>query len=322
VDGSNPATEWGPVMSVDQSPLVINPANGWVYNTNNWPYSAAGPGNSPKKSDYPAYVDDGAENFRGIHAMRVLAGQKKFTLESLRASAYDSFLPGFAALLPPLLKAYDALSATDSLRERVKEQVALLRGWDMRWSVASVPTALAVFWGEELGRRVREEAVDADLPIDDYMVSRATDAERLRALAVATDTLTARFGTWRTPWGEINRFQRLTDDIEHPFTDAGASIPVEFTSARWGSLASFGARSYRGSKKIYGTSGNSFVAVVEFGPDSVRARAVTAGGESGDTTSPHFTDQAQRYATGDLREVYFYRPQVRAHQERRYHPGE
>jgi acyl-homoserine-lactone acylase len=322
VDGSNPATEWGPLLSVDESPLVVNPPNGWVYNTNNWPYSAAGPGNSPSQSEFPAYVDRGAENFRGLHAMRVLAGQKKFTLESLRASAFDSFLPGFAALLPPLFAAYDALPATDSMRARVKEPIALLRAWDVRWSAASVPTSVAVFWGEELGRRVREEAVDADLPLDDYMVSRATGAERLRALAAAMDTLTTRFGTWRTPWGEINRFQRLTDDIVHPFTDSGPSIPVPFTSARWGSLASFGARSYRGSKKIYGTSGNSFVAVVEFGPDSVRARAVTAGGESGDPKSPHFIDQAQRYASGDLREVYFYRPQVRAHQERRYHPGE
>jgi len=96
---------------------------------------------------------------------------------------------------------------------------------------------------------------------------------------------------------------------------------VGFSSARWGSLASFGARTYKGTKKIYGTSGNSFVAVVEFG-DRVRARAVTAGGESGDPKSPHFNDQATRYATGDLRDVYFYKPQVEAHVERQYHPGQ
>ena len=94
-----------------------------------------------------------------------------------------------------------------------------------------------------------------------------------------------------------------------------------FASARWGSLASYGARSYKGSKKIYGTSGNSFVAVVEFG-DQVRAKAVTAGGESGDPKSPHFNDQAQRYATGDLRDVYFYRQQLEGHTKKTYRPGE
>ena len=73
---------------------------------------------------------------------------------------------------------------------------------------------------------------------------------------------------------------------------------------------------------MYGTGGNSFVAIVEFpGSDSVRAMAVTAGGESGDPRSPHFNDQAERYATGRLREVYFYPGQLQGHTEGQYSPG-
>ena len=123
-----------------------------------------------------------------------------------------------------------------------------------------------------------------------------------------------------TPWGEINRFQRITGDIVHPFNDKRESIPVGFTSAIWGSLAAFGARPYTGTKKWYGTSGNSFVAVVEFG-EKVRAVAVSAGGESGHPANPHFNDQAKRYSTGDLREVYYYPEQLQGHTERTYHPG-
>jgi acyl-homoserine-lactone acylase len=89
----------------------------------------------------------------------------------------------------------------------------------------------------------------------------------------------------------------------------------------WGSLASFGARPANGSKRYYGTNGNSFVAVVEFG-DKVRARAVSAGGESGDPGSPHFNDQAERYALGNLREVYFYPEQLKEHTRRTYQPGQ
>src|SRR5581483_8024654 len=137
----------------------------------------------------------------------------------------------------------------------------------------------------------------------------------LAALARASDRLVADFGTWRVPWGEINRFQRLDDAIEPSFDDTKPSIPVPFTSSQWGSLASFGARPYPNTKKWYGTSGNSFVAVVEFGP-RVKARAVTAGGESGNPSSPHFDDEAQRYASGNLREVYFYRDELEGHTER------
>jgi acyl-homoserine-lactone acylase len=305
VDGSDLATDWKGVLSFDETPNLLNPANGWLYNSNNSPWSAAGP-NSPQQSAYPAYVDAGSENARAPHAIRVLSGRKDFTLDSLVAAAYDSYLPYFADRIPSLVKAWDDLPSDDPLKAKLAEQISMVRGWDFRWGVDSVPTSLAVFWGEEAGRRG---------------AGPETAARQLRALATASDTLAADFGTWKTPWGNINRFQRITDDIVQPFSDAAPSIPVGFTSARWGSLASFGARAYKGSKKWYGTSGNSFVAVVEFG-DRIRARAVTAGGESGDPKSPHFNDEAERYATGNLREVYFYRTQLQGHTDRQYHPGQ
>jgi acyl-homoserine-lactone acylase len=155
---------------------------------------------------------------------------------------------------------------------------------------------------------------------EEFIASRATREQLLESLEAASKRLETDFGSWRTAWGEINRFQRITNDVVHPFTDQGPSIPVGFTSGQWGSLASFGARPHRGTRKWYGTSGNSFVAVVEFGP-IVRAKAVTAGGESGDPRSPHFNDQAARYSRGDLRDVYFYPSQLKGHTERVYRPG-
>lgn len=157
--------------------------------------------------------------------------------------------------------------------------------------------------------------------MEDYIGAKAAPSILLESLTAAVTRLERDFGSWQTPWGEINRFQRLTGDIEHPFRDDGPSIPVAFTSGNFGSLASFGARPYPNTKKWYGTSGNSFVAVVEFGPQ-VRARAVTAGGESGNPRSKHFNDQAERYATGNFREVYFYKRQLEGHVEREYHPGQ
>ena len=312
VDGSDPATEWQGLLSVDETPHLLNPKSGWLYNSNNWPWSAAGP-SSPKQTDYPRYVETGvAESPRGLHALRVLQNKKDFTMQSLMSAAFDSYLPAFATLVPPLVKAWDDLPATHPLKSRLAPEIAALRAWDFRWSVHSVPTTLAVYWGQEMDRQLHAGFYDA--------VARTTADQQLQALVDASDTLTADFGTWRTPWGDVNRFQRLTGDIVQPFSDAGPSIPVGFTSSEWGSLAAFGARTYPGTKKMYGTKGNSFVAVVEFG-DSVRARAISAGGESGDPASPHFNDQAERYTTGNLRDVYFYPNQLKGHIQRQYHPG-
>jgi acyl-homoserine-lactone acylase len=319
VDGSNPATEWTGLLSVEETPHLLDPKSGWLYNTNNWPWSAAGL-SSPKKEDYPVYVEQGGESARGLHAIRVLENKKDFTLDTLIAAAYDSYLPWFEKTIPSLITAWDTAPAGDPLKAKLAGQIDLLRGWDLRWGVGSVATSLAVFWGEEVRRRVADDAKKAGVSVEDYMAGKAPANLLLQSLMVASDRIEAGFGTWKTPWGDINRFQRLTGDIVQPFNDAEPSIQVGFTSSQWGSLASFGARAYPGTKKWYGTSGNSFVAVVEFG-DKVHAKAVTAGGESGHPSSPHFNDQANRYASGDLREVYFYRSQLKGHTERDYHPG-
>ena len=315
VDGSNPATEWQGLLSFDQSPNVINPDCGWVYNSNDSPWRAAGPC-SPKQSDYPAYVDNGVESARGRHAVMVLQNRKDFSIEALRDAAFDTYLPGFEKLIPDLIKAYDEAPAAHLVKTRLPDQLEALRKWDLRWSVSSVATSLAIFYGTELGR------LNAGIGPDGQDMPQLSPDQQLEALAKASDKLAADFGTWQTPWGEINRFQRLDDAIEVPhFDDSAPSTAVGFPSGKWGSLASFGARAYPNTKRWYGTSGNSFVAVVQFGKDGVRARAVTAGGISGAAGSKHFNDQAERYATGNLREVYFYPSQLQGHTERTYKPG-
>ncbi|HEX3866158.1 MAG TPA: penicillin acylase family protein, partial [Gemmatimonadaceae bacterium] len=285
VDGSDPATDWHGLLTVDESPHLLNPASGWLFNVNNWPWSAAGP-SSPKREDFPAYVEQSTtESPRGVHATRILSNKKDFTLNSLLASAFDPYLPAFAESIPQLLKAYDALPASNPLKANVADQIAMLRTWDFKWAASSIPTSLAVFYSDASrrigggGRGRRGGAASAP-----------TNEQLVEALASASDKLASDFGSWRTPWGDINRFQRINDDINSNFDDSKPSIPVPFVSSAFGSLASFGARAYPNTKKWYGTSGNSFVAVIEFG-DSVRARAVTAGGESGDPSSKHFADE-------------------------------
>ncbi|WP_287978191.1 penicillin acylase family protein [Sphingomonas sp.] len=320
VDGSDPATDWRGLHSLASLPSVANPRVGWVHNTNDWPWSAAGP-DSPKAKDYPRYMDQIGGNARGEHADLLLTGKRGWTPAGLRDAAYDPYLPAFARLVPGLVDAWRALPPGDPRRRALAEPIATLSNWDYRWAGPSIATSLAVFWGDELWREVGSFAQAERINVPDYIATRVDARTRLAALHAAVARLTRDFGTWRTPWQTINRFQRLDDAIQPHFDDARPSLPVPFTSAQWGSLASFGARTWPGTKRYYGTSGNSFVAVVEFGP-RVRASAVMAGGQSGDPASPHFADQIARYASGQLRQIYFYPDELTGHIERRYHPGE
>jgi len=316
VDGSDPATDWKGLTALDAQPHVVNPATGWVFNVNDGVWWGAGV-DSPRQADFPKTLDTVGENPRTWHATEVLKAKHALTLESFVSQvAFDSHLPAFDRLIPPLVAAYDA--APDP---KLKEQVALLKDWDRRWSDHSLATSLAVFWGEALWDICAPLAKNDEDKILDYMIAKATPQQRLEALHQASARLEKDFGNWRTPWGEINRFQRNNADITQHFDDTKPSIPVPFASAQWGSLASFGAKRYPGTRRYYGTSGNSFVAAIEFGP-KVRAVAISAGGESGDPASPHFFDQTIRYAHGELRPVYFWPEDLKGHVTATYHPGE
>jgi acyl-homoserine-lactone acylase len=319
VDGSTSATEWRGLHEVKDSINLFNPQSGYLFNTNNWPFTAAGQ-YSPRVKDYPAYMWSLPENARGVHAAQVLKDAKDLTLDSLIATAYDSRLTAFEPLVPALLKDYDALPANDPRKAKLAAQVAALRGWDLRFSLASVPTSLAVYWGQDMVRHAAPRAREQGTPVVDFVQSSLTPDERLDALARASDKLAADFGSWQTPWGEINRFQRISGDVEQRYDDSKPSFPVAFASATWGSLASFGMVAKQDTRRIYGDRGNSFVAVVEFGP-RVQAKSILAGGESGDPKSPHFNDQGEMYSRGQFKDVLFYKEDIEKQLERKYHPG-
>ncbi len=319
VDGSDPATDWRGLHPLATLPQAISPATGWVMNTNNWPWTAAG-ADSPRAKDFPRYMDSAGENARGVHALMLLQPARQVTPQRLMALAYDSYLPAFATLIPQLVAAFDGLPANDPQRARLAAPIDLLRHWDKRWSASSQATSLAVFWGDGLSREVGALAKAGRTNVPDYIATRVSPAAKLAALDAAVAALVRDFGSWRIAWGQINRFQRLDARIAPHFDDARPSTPVPFTSATWGSLASYGARPYSDTKRYYGTSGNSFVAVVEFGP-TLRAWAVMAGGQSGNPASPHFDDQIDRYSTGKLRRVYFTPADLKGHVSRSYHPG-
>lgn len=320
VDGSDPATDWKGLHSLDSLPHVIDPKAGWAFNVNNWPWTAAG-SDSPRAADFPRYMDQVGETARGIHALTLLhALPPKIAPHDINTLAFDPWLPAFDRLVPLLAQTYAALAADDPRRAKLDAPVALLAGWDRRWGKDSTATSLAVFWGEAMWQRAAGPAKAARMPVLDYIATHGSDIERLDALNEAVDRLTQDFGSWQVAWGEINRFQRNDGAIAQTFDDSKPSTPVPFTSSQWGSLAAFGAKRYPGTKRYYGTLGNSFIALVEFGP-RLKAWAVTAGGESGHPDSPHFTDQVDRYIAGNLREVYFYPDQLAGHTERSYRPG-
>ena len=317
VDGSNPATDWQGLHSVDENITVINPPNGWIQNCNSTPFTSAAE-YSPKIEDYPRYMSLNRETFRGVHAVQLLSKVSDLTLDKLIELAYDPYLPAGEVLIPGLIEAYDQVSNPDT---SLRNAIEILRTWDFTTSEESVAMALMHTYGVMYFRNGEIPEGLSFMERVAYFGSGSPKEERLAIFKKTLSKIEADFGTWNTAWGEINRYQRLNGDIVQDFNDSLPSIAIGLASGRWGALASFGARTTNETKRIYGTSGNSFVAMVEFG-DSLKAKTMLAGGQSGDPVSPHFDDQSQRYADVQFKDVAFYREDVERRAKVIYHPGE
>jgi acyl-homoserine lactone acylase PvdQ len=228
-------------------------------------------------------------------------------------------------MIPALVKAYNILPQTDPLKTALQQPVEILKAWDFNSGETSVATTLAIEWATKLLPKIlkrRDEDDEADIvEKTESFATTATINDLLPPLLATIKDISAKWGTWQVQWGDINRFQRLNDDIDSHYDDSQPSQPDGFASSQWGQIPSYAAHYFPGTKKRYGVSGNSFICAVEFGK-RVQAKSLLAGGESGDINSKHFTDQALMYTKGKFKDVLFYKEDVEKNMEREYKPGE
>ncbi len=167
--------------------------------------------------------------------------------------------------------------------------------------------------------KTEEESTD-NIKRFEMLAKNISTEQKLNYLQEVINNLNTTFGNWRVPWGEMNRYQRLTADIQQKYDDNKPSFPVDMASSVWGCLPSFGSVKPADTKRRYGINGNSFVAAVEFGK-KVKAKSIVTGGEGMDPSSKHFLDQTEGYLTGKFKDVLFYKEDVLKNVERKYRPG-
>ena len=313
VDGSNPDTEWKGFHSIDEMPQLLNPKSGYVQSSNSTPFTTSSEG-SPERSKYPDYmVPHEVDTARARASRYILSRKDKFTFEEWAQSVSVSYLVEAEEKISEIIEEWERLNALDSARaEALSGPIAELRAWDRLSTVDSVPTTLFVLWYEKMyGLSGIEEILGPRR-------AKPVAGQRIRLLKEVIDKLENDWGTWRVPWGEINRHQRRK---EYKFSDERVSLPVAAAPGRVGSQFSFTSHSDNKLKRRYATGGRAYAHVVEFGK-RVNARSIIAYGQSRDPKSRHFFDQAPIFSKGQFKPAWFTLKEIKANLERAYHPGE
>ena len=299
VDGSSPETEWQGFHSLSDLPQVTNPKSGFVQNCNSTPFATTVSGN-PDANEYPKYMVGEGDTPRARISRRILWNKDKFTFDEWAKAGFDTYVIQAETEIPQLAAEWD-----EKPSGKLAEPIAEIQNWDHVSRVDSVPMTLYALWHEkQFGPR-----------------QGGTKPEPVASLDSVVDDLIASFGTWRVPWGEINRLERRQSGGEEPFRDDVNSLPVAGAPGDLGIVFNFYARPAKNQRRRYGVAGHSFISVVEFGPE-VKARSILVFGENSDPGSPHYFDQSELYARQQFKPAYFTLEEVRGHSQRTYHPGE
>jgi len=323
VDGTTSATEWKGIHELNEIVHVYNPKTGWIENCNSTPFTVSGDA-SPDKNKYPKYMAPDGQNPRAINAIRLFSEQKDFTIDKMISTGYNTYLTAFDILLPSLFSAFDELKNKSASYAALKEPIDMLKEWNKESSASSVASTLAIEWASRLRLpppKTDEDRTDLEGRIQ-RIAKEISSAEKLDALQAVIKELSTAFGTWMVKWGERNRYQRTSSELQQNFDDKLPSYPVGLASSAWGCIPSFSSVKPLNSKCRYGVNGNSFVAAVEFTKTGVKAKSILTGGEGMTPSSKHFLDQTQGYINGNFKDVLFYKTDVLKHVEKQYHPGE
>jgi len=326
VDGSDPATEWLGVHTLDELPQVLNPAAGFVQNCNSTPLLTTD-GENPRLEDFPPYMLRDADRYsrRALRSLELLRGMNNVTWKDWQTAAFDTEVYWARQQLPVYAKHFQTLQSEDpKLAKRVQPYLEHLLAWDARITNDSTAATLCQAWYEQLygpgypGEQLRERYVDKP-------------AKQLEALARAAERLEGLHGTWQVAYGELYRSQRqnrVADLVAARFEDSAPSLPA---LGGHGPMGTIFTQYYTPSleipwvisqRKRYGLVGTSYLATYEFTPTGVRGASLVPFGTSGDSKSPHYFDQAKLLVEQQLKPELFTKSQVLQGATKSYHPGE
>jgi acyl-homoserine-lactone acylase len=308
-------------LSYDDLPKVIDPASGYVQNSNEPPWDAAWP-TMIDATKYPAYLSSAWPYFRSDRGLRMLSEDGKISFDMLLKKKLSTRAEAADRLLPDLLAAVDQYGTP-----RAKQAAAVLKTWDRQTEADSKGALLFWNWANRFGMpaagpaTVRNfavpYAVDKPLTTPSGIKDPAAAAAMLDA---AAEAVMKDYGTLDKPWGD---FLHLEINGQSAGAAAGPRGPalngVDLPgNGGPGAIGIFRVVTPGPVKDGFATPvhGDGFTIAMEFS-QPIHARALVSYGDCSQPGCKHHTDQLPLFEKKQWREVWRTRAEIEANLERK-----
>jgi acyl-homoserine-lactone acylase len=320
VDGSTSATMPGSYLTYEELPKQIDPASGYVQNSNEPPWDAAWP-TMIDRSKYPPYISSYFPLFRSDRALRMLSEDKKISFDMLLQKKFSTHMEMADRVLDELLAAVDQYG-----NPRAKQAAAVLKKWDRSAEADSVGALLFYVWAQHfvspsVGMTTVAAQKNWAVPYkndEPLTTPRGLKDPQAAAdmLAAAADETEKTYGAIDRPWGEVMKFElngqsdgntaatrgEALNGVSLPGNGGYGNLGI-FRVITWGPLL---------DGKKTPVHGDGFTIAVEFAKTGVHAKTFVLYGESSQPGSPFHTDELPLMEKKQWRDVWRTRAEVMA----------
>lgn len=294
VSGDSSADIWTDYYQIDELPKLVNPATGWLQNSNDPPYTNTIPA-VLNPSDFESHISPLYMDFRSQRAARLLYEEDAITFDRLVELKHDNKSELALRIQDDLLELKELTS--DSL---VLAAIETMTNWDGSFDNESLGSIFFLEFTNtiasekkiglyQLGEFLKEKwSFNDPIKTPDGFVDKQEVIDLIRK---AAKNHLSKYPALEIPYGDYYKLR--ADGLEYPGTGGPQHL---------GLFRIMEAEPFE-ENKFAGYFGDTFVLVVELG-ETIKAKGLLTYGNSSDPRSKHYWDQLELFSKNQLREIW------------------
>lgn len=301
VPGNTSETLWTDVYKTSELPQVKNPDCGYVFNTNNTPYSATCDDDRIAPGTWDPHMNfRTGDNNRSLRFMELVEENERVDFEIMKRIKFDSRYPKDGKFLQSLniMKEIDEKKYPD-----IQPMLAEMKAWDRSANPNSLGATYFMVAFDYLFNKMK---LDVECFIDGIKMTEESLVESVRH---AKAHLEKHFKTTNVPLKDIFRIARGNEEYPMPgFPDA---------------LAANYGKPRKSDGKFMAHMGDTYTMFVQYGKNGVeRVESLVNFGSSAHPESKHYTDQLKIWIKQEMKTMTFDKEQIFKNAESIYKPGQ